>query len=238
MRKGLVGLLLAPFAVCALAAAFRAVADVAARSGSALPFLAGFFGYPAVYLFLFRPVRLYVLGHELSHALAAWASGAKVLGFSVGDKGGHVDLSYSNAFIALAPYVVPVYALGAAAGYRVLLWAAPAWATAGSRTAFLAVMGACLSFHLLHTAEALWTVRQPDLRHAGGALFSLSFIALANGLALALLLKCLFPASVSLARVWGSAWGWSAAFWGLLLRVASWALSLLWGRARPAASAS
>ncbi len=154
--------------------------------------------------------RAYVFGHELTHALAAWAVGAQVHGFHVGEDGGHVDLSRSNAFIALAPYCVPIYTLLVIAGYRVLVWLRPG---AGSPGLFLGLLGLTLAFHVLLTFESLVDQRQPDLTAAGGVVFSLALIALSNGLLVLLLLKLLFPRAVALSEPLWLVMTSSAAFW-------------------------
>ncbi len=225
MLRLLIGLTLLPSSALTLAAAAAAVGAVASKSSASFPFLAGLAAAAACWAFLrFLVVeqagpaswlgaagrRLYVFGHELTHALAAWSVGAKVLGFKVGDSGGHVDLSHSNAYIALAPYCVPIYALLVVAAYRAFLWAKPG---AGGREIFLATLGAAVAFHLLKTGEVLWDRRQPDLAAAGGAVFSLSLIALANGVMILLLLKTLFPAAVPLAETARSVTSRSAGFW-------------------------
>lgn len=211
MTRLLVGAALLPSSVLALWAAVQAVGGLTkSPNGAAWPFLGGIGLTAAVWVFgryglvedagpvawlsaLSR--RSYVLGHELTHALAAWMSGAKVLGISVGERGGHVDLSHSNAFIALAPYCIPLYTILVVAGYRALLYYRPG---AGSRPVFLALMGLSLGFHLVKTFETITDRSQPDLPAAGGVLFSLALIALANGLIVLLLVKALFPAAVDL----------------------------------------
>lgn len=223
------GVALAPFAAGCLWSAASALFGATATRAAA-PFLAGFAGYLLAHVLVWKPVTLYVLGHEMSHALAAWMGGAKVYAVSVGQRGGHVDLSRSSAWIALAPYVLPVYAVFAVAAYRLVLWWAPSGGPGllgpeGLRSIFLLAMGASLSFHLTHTVEILWSRRQPDLDMAGGAVFSLPLIAAANGLVLLAALKCLFPKTVSLARALEAAWGIGAGFWraageGLLAVVA------------------
>ena len=141
--------------------------------------------------------RGYVLGHELTHALAAWSVGGVVFGFSVREDGGHVDLYQSSGYIALAPYCVPIYSLTVVLGYRLLLWARPG---TGGRTVFLALMGATIGFHVTKTIETLWDRKQPDLPAAGGVVFSLAWILLFNGLTILLLVKALFPAAVDLSE--------------------------------------
>jgi hypothetical protein len=172
---------------------------------------------------------MYVLGHELTHALAAWTSGGKVFAIHVEEKGGHVDLSHSSAFVALAPYCVPFHALLVVAGYRVLLWLKP---EAQAEALFLLLMGGALAFHALMTWETLTQVKQPDLDAAGGSVFSFALIGLANGLMVLLLLKTLFPESVALGdAVKGSALGaWR--FWTKAWTLSWPAAKGLWRRAR------
>jgi hypothetical protein len=159
---------------------------------------------------------LHVLGHELTHAIAAWSVGAKVLGFKVSGRGGHVDLSHSNAFIALAPYCVPIYSLAVVGVYRLMLALNPG---AGGRAVFLAAMGITISFHLVKTFESLWDVSQPDLPAAGGVVFSLSWILLANGLVVLALSKALFPSAVELEGTLRAVAARTGSFWGALYGV-------------------
>src|SRR3974390_119106 len=125
--RWLLGLALWPTAASALGAAVWTIADLVSQPRLAISFLAGFFGYIVIhsYYLRFRSAKIYVLGHEMTHAVAAWMSGARVLGLSVGSKEGHVDVSHSNPWIALAPYVVPFYAVGVVIAYRILLWFKP-----------------------------------------------------------------------------------------------------------------
>lgn len=223
MIRLLVGLALMPTALLSLAAAARALGTACLRSPSAVPFAAGAALSLAFWLFARYLVegagpgswlaaaasRIYVFGHELTHALAAWSVGGKVHSFHVGEDGGHVDVSESNAFVALAPYCVPIFTLVVVAGWRVVLWRRPD----APDSAFLVLMGLTLSFHLLKTFECLWDRRQPDLHAAGGAVFSLAWIGLANGALLLLLVKVLFPRAVDLSAEVYAAASWSARFW-------------------------
>ncbi len=212
----LLGLFLLPLSASLVWGAARATVAVAFGAAAAAPFLAGAGLVGAAWLadrhladpagparWLSRPARwLYVLGHELTHALAAWASGGKVFAIKVGEAGGHVDLSESSAFVALAPYCVPFHALLVVGGYRLLLWLRPG---TSAQPLFLLLMGSALAFHGVMTWETLTQVRQPDLDAAGGAVFSVSLIAAANGLVLLGLLKFLFPESVAFAAAVSSA---------------------------------
>ena len=228
MLRLLVGLLLLPLSASLFWAAAKALAGVALGASAAAPFVAGM-GLTAVSWILGRHVIdpsgpygwgmrtarwMYVLGHELTHALAAWTSGGKVFAIHVEEKGGHVDLSHSSAFVALAPYCVPFHALLVVAAYRVLLWLKP---EAQAETLFLLLMGGALAFHALMTWETLTQVKQPDLDDAGGSVFSFALIGLANGIVVLLLLKALFPESVALGAAvktsaLGAWWFWTKAW--------------------------
>jgi len=224
MARLLVGIALLPTSAVAVWAASEAVLRLTSH-GAAWPFLAGMAASAALWAF-FRygletrespggrvaalATRLHVLAHELTHAVAAWTVGAKVLDLKVGEDGGHVDLSHSNAFVALAPYCVPFYTLAVVGGYRALLYFKPA---VGGRGPFLALMGASIAFHLVKTFESLWDVEQPDLPAAGGVVFSLSIILLANAVVVLALVKALFPAAVDAGAAARLAASRSKAFW-------------------------
>lgn len=223
MIRALIGLLLLPSSLLSVSCAAQAVGLVA-KSKASFPFLTGFAIAIAIWLFgtffvtggpaawLGRQIsRVYVFGHELTHALAAWSVGAKVLGFKVGEDGGHVDLSHSNAYIALAPYCLPIYTIFVVTGYRIVLWQDP---KAGGKELFLGLLGLTLSFHLIKTVEVIWRRKQPDLAAAGGALFSLSWIGMANAFVMVVLLKSLFPSTISLSGSIQSVTDRSLAFWG------------------------
>lgn len=229
MLRLFIGLALLPLSGCLLWVCARTLAGVAVGTGTAAPFAAGLALALAAWLvgrhllahaggvlgWGARAARWsQVLGHELTHALAAWALGGSVFAVKVGEREGHVDLSRSGAFVALAPYCFPLYAALVAVGYRLLLWVQP---EVRGEALFLLLMGAALGGHLLFTWDSLTGARQPDLEAAGGRMFSWSLIALANALIVLLILKGLFPDAVPLlarlgeaasgaARLWARAW--------------------------------
>src|ERR1700752_4165787 len=108
--------------------AARALWMVIQHSGSAdttwVPFLAGAACWVVIYLMLPKPMWIYVLGHELTHAIWAWLFGAEVRRLKVTSNGGPVLLTKTNFLIALAPYFFPLYAVLVVATFFVghLIW--------------------------------------------------------------------------------------------------------------------
>ncbi|MBI4051608.1 MAG: hypothetical protein HY400_03795 [Elusimicrobia bacterium] len=210
-RRFFFALLLLPTVFSALIATAKAFGSVFKHTGGDFSFLIGFCLYPLFQAIFFRPLRLYVLGHELTHALAAALSGIQVRSISVARDSGHVVLSKQNAFVALAPYCIPLYTLLIT---LVLYGASWFWDLSPSRSFFVGLVGFSLAFHLVLTIDALWSQKQPDITKAGGIFFSLVVIVLANCLILSLALKLFFSHSISLRSVLGE-WGTGTAyFWG------------------------
>lgn len=194
MLKPLIGIAIVPAALGAVWATAAVLAPALGRTSVTLPLLCGAAAC-SLFHWLGRGQRLYVAAHELTHALAALSSGRRIRGISVAKNGGYVLLDSTNAFISLAPYVVPLYTLAVAAAYWL---ACRFWGAAGLRPWFLAAAGFTLTFHVLHTAEVLTGPVQNDLRKAGGPVFSIPLLALLNCLGLAAALKLLFPGLLSL----------------------------------------
>lgn len=134
-----------------------------------------------------RPIRTYVFGHELTHALASMAIGGRVHSFHVSKKGGNVILSKTNFFVALAPYCVPIYTAFVLVLYFVLQFWLP---LEKIQTPALILIGVSLAFHASLTIYAI-RQEQPDIKQTG-IFFSMIFILLINGWILVLLSKILF----------------------------------------------
>jgi len=177
--KMILGIALLP--VCIGAA--QALWLVLQRSGSAdttwVPFVAGAGCWLVVFAFLPKPMWIYVLGHELTHAVWAWLFGGEVKKLKVTSRGGHVVITKTNFLIALAPYFFPLYAVLVVAVFAVgnLIW---------NWERFLALfdllLGAAYAFHLTLTAHILKT-QQTDITDQG-YLFSAVVIFLGNILVL------------------------------------------------------
>jgi hypothetical protein len=158
-------------------------------------FFAGIFSYFAFQWVFFRPIRTYVFGHELTHALAAWMTGGKVKHFHVSKEGGSVHVSKTNFFVALAPYMFPLYSLllaGILFGVGHFYSLQPYW------MGVLWILGVSIGFHVGLTWFAL-RQKQPDLKPTG-RLLSGVIIFLGNTAVVVMLLAILFPKTVSLQR--------------------------------------
>lgn len=129
-------------------------------------------------------VYLYVLGHELTHALAALCCFGKVSAVNVDLDGGYIETDKDNLFIALAPYFVPLWPLVwmlLLAGFYLFLprESVDPWFFGGS--------GFLWSFHIYWT---IWVIprEQPDLLE-NGVMFSLLFVVIMNILILVGILR-------------------------------------------------
>jgi len=148
-----------------------------AWSNSALwAFIAGYALWLTVFVFLPKPMRTYVLGHELTHALWALLMGARVGGLRVKKTGGQVRTSKTNWFIVLAPYFFPFYAMLFIGGF-VLVQAI--WDVAAYQWVLFFLVGLGWSFHLTFTLMMLLTVEQPDVK-SQGVIFSVVVIYCMN----------------------------------------------------------
>ncbi len=203
MSRTITALALAPLTAAAVYATAALLFSALTRNQTALPLLAG----AALYCILHfcRPKNrfFYVLAHELSHALAALASGVKVRKISVRRNSGYVALNATSAFISLAPYFIPFYAVAAGLAYGLAAFFTD---MTPYRPAFTGVAGFFLAFHVLNTGDILAGPPQSDIKKAGGALFSISMVLLLNSLGLALALKLIFPGLISLRTYTGSVW--------------------------------
>lgn len=191
----MVAVLLLPTVFFVLAETFGACWSVLKDFQTAVGFLAGGALYGVVHFAGFHFDRMYVWGHETTHAVAAMLFGFRVHSMTVNKDSGHVKMDRCNAAVVLAPYVVPLYALMAGLGYLALELCIDA---APYRPVFVFVAGFLMTFHYVQTVKTLWETQQPDLRLAGGRIFSVVMIVLCNAVVLTLVLKTLFPERVAL----------------------------------------
>lgn len=171
----LLGLLLLP-ACYALSRSFCLVlVNSQASAASCLCLFGGVAAFLLCWFFLPHPVKTYVFGHELTHALWGLLFFARPSKLRVGEKGGSVNLTKSNFLITLAPYFFPFYTFVVIVAALITglfvkpLPAVPVW---------IFFIGATWAFHILFTFETL-ARRQPDIT-LYGRVFSWTFIYIAN----------------------------------------------------------
>jgi hypothetical protein len=179
--KTVIAILLLP--VCA--GAVSALWSVVRASGNAdtiwVATLSGAACWVVIYLLLPKPMWVYVLGHELTHAVWAWLFGGRVRRFKVTSDGGQVSVSKTNFLIALSPYFFPLYALLVVAVFMCGYWF---WGWQREVVWFHLLLGAAYSFHVTLTWHILKN-HQSDI--AGqGYVFSAVVIFLGNALVLLL----------------------------------------------------
>ena len=228
----LLGLMLLP-ACWGVARAFPAcLAAATASSGwlgaETLSLLGGLVAFSLVWLALPHPVRAYVLGHELTHALWGLLFGARPSRLRVRASGGSVQLTKSNMLITLAPYFFPFYTftvLLVAGGVMLFVRPLPC------RPLWLFSIGFTWAFHVLFTLETL-THRQPDIT-LYGRVFSWVLVFLLNALLVLVALASVTPLSFAdLARMLfdGAASAYSGVVmfvWSLVSRVRAWLTAVL-----------
>ena len=158
---------------------------------------------------------LYVLGHELTHAIFVLIYRGKVTDFHVSTHGGYITTNKTNLVIALSPYFFPFWAVISAALYAVVRYFAGV-SNEWDRV-FYALMGVTWTFHMVWT---LWMIPrdQPDLKE-NGTFLSLVIIYLANLLVLVGLLCVATESPLRNTREFGMEWFRHAATWGdMILR--------------------
>ncbi len=173
--KTILAVLLLPLCLGAAITLVRVVRATGNADTFWVAFLGGAACWWVVFLMLPKPMRLYVFGHELTHALWTWLFLGRVKRFRAGAKGGHVVITKSNFLIVLAPYFFPLYAVLVIAGFALghLLWG---WTR--HIVWFHLLLGAAYAFHVSLTWHILKN-RQSDITQEG-YLFSAVVIFLGN----------------------------------------------------------
>jgi hypothetical protein len=177
--KLIVAILLLPVCVGAGQTLWMVMRACGGADITLVPIGAGAACWIVIYLLLPKPMWIYVLGHELTHALWVWLFGGRVKKFKATSGGGHVVVDKTNFLIALAPYFFPLYAVMVVAVFAVghLVWG---WK--GYLPWFHLLVGAAYAFHVTLTAQILKT-QQSDIT-SQGYLFSAVVIFLGNALVL------------------------------------------------------
>lgn len=193
--KSGIGVLLLPCCIVATQSFLSAFGETSARTMliqsaelwfffiGVLLWLIYFFGLP-------RPLYLYVLGHELTHAFFVLLCGGKITEFKVKSAGGHIVTNKNNVIISLSPYFIPFYSVIVLALFGIIGFFVEDlfnyhpgvlfWGQIGFSWSWLLYMsiGVTWCFHLTFTTWMI-TKNQPDLKQ-NGTFFSLVFIYFIN----------------------------------------------------------
>ncbi len=195
--KFIIAIFLLPVCLGAIRTLWRVIDAAGTADQTWVPFLAGAACWICVFLLLPKPMWLYVLGHEFTHALWTWLFGGKVKKFKATSRGGHVVVTRTNFLVALAPYFFPIYAwllvVIFVIGHLIWNWKPfLAW--------FHLLTGAAYAFHVTLTAHIVKT-RQTDITEQG-YLFSIVIIFLGN-ISVLLIGIPLLTARVDLLKMFG-----------------------------------
>lgn len=152
-------------------------------------FTLGGIAWAVVWLAGWRPVKMYVLGHELSHLVVARAFGGKIISWKFSAEGGYVETNKSNTWITLAPYLLPFYSVAVMIVFGLvgMFWSLqervsvpvgshvislrPVWI-------FYTMLGLTWWFHITYTLKTVF-IHQSDLER-NGEFFSMALIFLFN----------------------------------------------------------
>jgi hypothetical protein len=155
---------------------------------SQVMFLWGFGVFLLIFVVFQKPIRTYVFGHELTHALWILLFRGDVTAFSASAKGGKVEGTKANFFIALSPYFFPLYTLLLIAVYYA---ARLFWNVEEYIPVFVLLIGFTWAFHVMLTISVL-IKGQPDIKK-NGYLFSLTIIYFMNIVLLGVVLVFISP---------------------------------------------
>ena len=208
--KFVVAVLLLPFCFGAAIALGRVLHYTGRAETIWIAVLAGAGCWLAIFLLLPKPMRLYVFGHELTHALWTWLFGGRVTKFKAGAKGGYVVTTKINFLIALAPYFFPVYVAIVLAVFAIGHWM---WNWRPYFVLCHLLIGAAYAFHVTLTFHILKT-RQSDIT-SQGYLFSAAVIFLGNVLVLLIGIP-LLTREVSVTAALGAWWQESIGAYSLI----------------------
>ena len=174
-------------------------------SVEAIALFSGLVAFLVLWPFVPDPVRFYVLGHELTHAVVGLAFGARVSNLKVGVKGGSVQLTKSNVWITLAPYFLPFWTMVVvllALVVRGIMYFTHPGAPFPAPWAWMFAVGLSWCFHACFTIRSLMQ-RQPDVQEYG-RVFSWTFILICNIAGVLLWIVCTTDVSVTAlaSRLW------------------------------------
>jgi hypothetical protein len=190
--KNIIAFILIPTVLSSAYTLFRAFISFAGRAQSKYSaFWIGILCYAIFHIVMYKPLRTYVFGHELTHAIAGILSGAKIKKFKVGKNSGSVVLNKDNIWITLSPYFIPIYTVIVIFIYFFIGW----WTDLSLYYSyFLFFIGWTIAFHIALTIYIL-KIGQSDLK-VYGVFFSYIFILIIMILVFDILLSIIFPQEI------------------------------------------
>ncbi len=152
--------------------------------------------YLILHLVLYKPIKIYVVGHELVHAISAYICGGKVKKLKIGSSYGSVNVDKVNTFIALSPYFVPFYSL-----IVIIVWLLVKYLLKLNVPIEILtfLLGFTIMFHIVLTLYAIY-IGQQDFKISGW-LFSIVLIFIINCLILSSIFLVLFPSKLNFGSV-------------------------------------
>jgi hypothetical protein len=180
--KFFIALLLVPAAVGLGRGLWHVIAESSARHWWGTEFffpwlmVGAILGIGALFFFPV-PVRTYVAGHELTHAMWAKMCGGKVKAIKIKADSGYIISDCNNFLVTLAPYIFPFYAWLA---WCVFASAQIVYHQPWIQKAGWITIGMALAFHFYFLGRVIFT-RQSDFK-SQGYFFSYVVILIGNGL--------------------------------------------------------
>ncbi len=188
ITKFFYAIILLPFCYTSFLMLIYVLKNIEYSNSKVYPFFLGAGCYLVVHFLLYKPIKIYVIGHELMHALSAKLCGAQVRRIKVNKFSGTVDVSKVNTFIALSPYFVPLYSIVIGIIWLIVRYV---FKLNVRIEIFMFLLGFSLMFHLVLTIFAV-SVGQQDFKISGW-LFSIVVIFIVNCIFLITLLLVLLP---------------------------------------------
>lgn len=159
-------------------------------------FLLGCATYLFIHILLYKPIKLYIIGHELVHTISAYLCGIKVKKIKIGSSSGTVNVDKVNTFVALSPYFVPFYSF-----VIFILWVVTKFIFKVNISIEILsfALGFTIAFHLILTAYAIY-IGQQDFQISGW-LFSIVVVLILNCILLIFIFMVLTPVKVNVSEI-------------------------------------
>lgn len=184
-------LFLLPLCLVLLKTLIYVVTNVEFKDKLVVSFFIGMGSYIVFHFLLYKPIKIYIIGHELVHVLSTYLCGGKVKKMKIRGLHGSVNVDKVNTFIALSPYFIPFYSVIVA-----FLWLVFRHLLKLNipTEVFVFLLGFTMMFHLVLTLYAIY-LGQTDFEICGW-LFSMVVILIANSLILIFLFTFIFSSKL------------------------------------------